>query len=86
MQEHRTVSVSPGKPRAGGSGAKVKAKKEEPLSPEDLYKLQVADELGLGEKVRRVGWGGLSAAETGKIGGYMTKKARGESQADRPQG
>jgi len=54
--------------------AKVKKVKEP--TPEDLYKLSIADELGLGEKVRKVGWGGLSAAETGRIGGYMTKKAR----------
>ena len=54
----------------------AKAKKVKEPTPEDLYKLSIADELGLGEKVRRVGWGGLSAAETGRIGGYMTKKAR----------
>jgi hypothetical protein len=56
-------------------------KKEKQPTPEDLYKLSIADELGLGDKVRRVGWGGLSAAETGKIGGYMTKKARTQTKA-----
>ncbi len=54
----------------------ARPKKEKEPSPQDLYKLSIADELGLGDKVRNVGWGGLTAAETGKIGGYMTKKAR----------
>ncbi len=54
----------------------AKPKKAQPLTPQDMYKLSVAEELGLGEKVRRVGWGGLTAAETGRVGGYMTRKAR----------
>jgi len=39
-----------------------------------LLKIEAAEELGLIQKVRDVGWGGLTAEETGKIGGYMTKK------------
>lgn len=39
-----------------------------------LLKLEVAEELGLIEKVKDVGWGGLTAEETGKLGGYMTRK------------
>lgn len=71
------------RPEVKGAGAKAKSapKKEKPLTPEDLFKLSVADELGLGEKVRRVGWGGLSAAETGRVGGYITKKAREREKA-----
>jgi small acid-soluble spore protein F (minor alpha/beta-type SASP) len=61
---------------------KAKTKKEKPLTPEDLFKLSIADELGLGEKVRTVGWGGLSAAETGRVGGYITKKAREREKAE----
>lgn len=34
-------------------------------------KMEVAEELGLAEKLRQVGWGGLSAAECGKIGGRI---------------
>ena len=63
------------------SKAQKATKKDKPLTPHDRYKLSIADELGLGEKVRRVGWGGLSAAETGRIGGYMTKKARAKDKA-----
>jgi hypothetical protein len=70
-------------PEAKGAtvGGKPKTKKEKPLTPEDLYKLSVAEELGLGEKVRAVGWGGLTAAETGRIGGYINRKAREKADA-----
>jgi hypothetical protein len=63
------------------AGGKPKTKKEKPLTPEDLYKLSVAEELGLGEKVRSVGWGGLTAAETGRIGGYINRKSREKADA-----
>ena len=39
-------------------------------------KLEIAEELGLLEKVQEGGWKVLSAKETGKIGGLMTKKKR----------
>ncbi len=54
-----------------------KEKKPKPLSPMDLLKLEVAEELGLMDKVKEVGWAGLSASETGRIGGIMTRKLRG---------
>ncbi len=41
-----------------------------------MLKLEVAEELGLIDKVKEVGWAGLTAEETGKIGGYMTQKIR----------
>jgi small acid-soluble spore protein F (minor alpha/beta-type SASP) len=79
MRSPEKGSHSPGASGASAAspaGTKPKTKKEKPLTPEDLYKLSVAEELGLGEKVRQVGWGGLTAAETGRVGGYMTRKAR----------
>lgn len=51
-------------------------KKAKILTPANLLKMEIADELGLMPKVRLVGWGGLSAAETGRIGGIMTRKLR----------
>lgn len=39
-------------------------------------KYEIAEELGLTDKVNEVGWGGLSAEETGKIGGLMTKRKK----------
>ncbi|MEJ6951098.1 small, acid-soluble spore protein, alpha/beta type [Natronospora cellulosivora (SeqCode)] len=40
------------------------------------FKLEVAEELGLVDKIKEVGWAGLTAEETGKMGGYITKKIR----------
>lgn len=51
-------------------------KKEKPLTPLDLLKLEIASELGLAEKVREVGWGGLTAAETGRVGGILQKRLK----------
>lgn len=45
-------------------------------TPDDIMKLEIARELGLDEKIRRDGWKSLSAKESGKIGGLMTKKKR----------
>ncbi|MCR6546077.1 small, acid-soluble spore protein, alpha/beta type [Dehalobacterium formicoaceticum] len=42
----------------------------------EKMKLEIAEELGLTDKVKQEGWAGLSAAETGKIGGLMTKKLK----------
>lgn len=50
--------------------------KWEELSPDDQLKYEIAEELGLLEKVRAEGWKSLSAKETGRIGGLMTKKKR----------
>ncbi len=46
------------------------------LSPDDKLKYEIAEELGLLEKVKTLGWKSLSAKETGRIGGLMTKKKR----------
>lgn len=42
----------------------------------EKMKYEIAEELGLSDKVMREGWGGLSAEETGRIGGLMTKKKK----------
>jgi len=43
---------------------------------DDRIKYEVAAELGLFEKVKKYGWKSLSAKETGKIGGLVTKRKR----------
>ena len=48
------------------------------LSKEDRMKYEVARELGLLEKLKRVGWAGLSAAESGRIGGLIGARRRKE--------
>lgn len=49
-------------------------KKKKTLTPRDLEKIRVAESLGLGERLRTEGWGGLTAQETGRIGAMMSKK------------
>jgi len=53
---------------------KQKLRKEKPLTPDDLIKLDIAEELGLLDKVRQHGWGSLTAKETGRIGGLVTRR------------
>lgn len=43
------------------------------LTQQEKRKYEIAKELGLLDKVRAVGWAGLSAKETGRIGGLMHK-------------
>lgn len=43
---------------------------------EEKLKLEIARELGLSEKVIEGGWRSLTAKESGRIGGLMTKKKR----------
>lgn len=46
------------------------------LSREERMKYEIARELGLLERVREVGWAGLTAQETGRIGGLIGQKKR----------
>ena len=46
------------------------------LKPEEQLKYEIAEELGLLNKVMSDGWKSLSAKETGRIGGLMTKKRK----------
>ena len=58
--------------------SKIRSNKE--LTKEELLrekiKYEIADELGLKDKVDEFGWGGLTSEETGRIGGIMTKRKR----------
>lgn len=36
-------------------------------------KYEIAKELGISDKIDEFGWGGLTAEETGRIGGIMTR-------------
>jgi hypothetical protein len=58
-----------------------KGKKNEPfdprnMKPEEVLKFEIASELGLGDKVIESGWRSLSAKESGRIGGLITKRKR----------
>ncbi|WP_416198174.1 MAG: Small, acid-soluble spore protein, alpha/beta type [Sporanaerobacter sp.] len=51
-------------------------KKEKIETLEDKLKYEIAEELGLINKINEVGWGGLTAKESGKIGGIITVRKR----------
>jgi hypothetical protein len=42
----------------------------------EKIKYEIAEELGLSEKVDKLGWSGLTAEETGRIGGIMTRRKK----------
>ncbi len=52
-------------------------------SPEELLrekmKWEIAEELGLAEKIKEYGWGDLSAMEAGKIGGLLVSRLKQKS-------
>ena|GEM_PF-1451934 len=47
-----------------------------PMSAEERLKYEIAEELGLLERVSQVGWGGLSTVETGRIGGLVRARKK----------
>ncbi|MGO1470896.1 MAG: small, acid-soluble spore protein, alpha/beta type [Tissierella sp.] len=55
---------------------KKKKKKKKKLTKDDILKYEIAEELGLLEKIEDLGWGGLTAKESGRIGGIMTSRKK----------
>jgi hypothetical protein len=62
------------------------AKKPKELTPLDLLKLEIASELGLADKVASEGWGNLTAAETGRLGGILNKRLKDRGVSIGPKG
>ncbi|MBU5590622.1 alpha/beta-type small acid-soluble spore protein [Clostridium sp. MSJ-4] len=58
--------------------SKLKSNKE--LTPAEQLreelKYEIAEELGLKDKVDALGWSALTSEETGRIGGIMTKRKK----------
>ncbi len=46
------------------------------LTQEEKMKYEIAEELGLLDRVMTEGWKSLSSKETGRIGGLMTKRRK----------
>ena len=42
----------------------------------EKIKYEIAEELGLQDKVAKFGWSSLTAEETGRIGGIMTRRKK----------
>jgi Small, acid-soluble spore proteins, alpha/beta type. len=50
--------------------------KKKELTKNDIMKYEIAAELGLTDKIEKSGWKSLTAKESGRIGGLMTKRKR----------
>lgn len=46
------------------------------LEPEEKLKYEIAEELGLLDRVMENGWKSLSSKETGRIGGMITRRRK----------
>ena len=46
------------------------------LTPEVELKYEIAEDLGLLDRVMKDGWRSLSAKETGRVGGLMTRRKK----------
>ncbi len=55
--------------------------KQKKVDPNEALKYEIAEELGLIDKVRTTGWKSLTAKESGRIGGLISKKKREEHKA-----
>lgn len=89
MSQRRRTTPE-GKRRRGGQRERERRHKRqgegrEP-SPLELLRLQVAEELGLGEKVRAEGWGSLSSRDNGRVGGRVRGMLKRLGLVARPDG
>lgn len=46
------------------------------ISREERLKYEIAGELGLLDKLKQVGWAGLSAKDSGRVGGMLAAQLR----------
>lgn len=60
----------------------MKKKKDEkiktPKTKEEIMKFEIAEELGLMDKIKQSGWKSLTSKESGRIGGIMTARKKVE--------
>lgn len=58
------------------SSKKNKPIRLEELTQEEMVKYEIAEELGLLDRVLADGWRSLSSKETGRIGGLLARRRR----------
>ena len=57
---------------------KITREEIERMEPEEKLKYEIAEELGLLDRVLENGWRTLTSKETGRIGGIITRKKKEE--------
>ncbi|MDD6211986.1 MAG: small, acid-soluble spore protein, alpha/beta type [Clostridiales bacterium] len=67
-------------------GKKVKLPDLANLTEHEERKLEIAEEIGVYDKVIHQGWRSLSARESGKIGGILSRRKREEKEREKRQG
>ena len=55
------------------------------LTPDEVLKYEIAGELGLLDRVLEDGWRTLTAKETGRIGGLVTRRKRELEKQEEPE-
>ena len=55
----------------------------EDLTPDEKVKYEIAEELGLLDRVMQDGWKSLTSKETGRIGGLLARKKREASKSNK---
>ena len=55
------------------------------LEESDRMKYEIAEELGLLEKVQKGGWKSSSSREMGKIGGMVSTRRKAQAEEERPE-
>ncbi len=50
------------------------------LTEDDRLKYEIAEEIGLGDKVAKFGWKSLTSKESGKIGGMMAARRKNKGK------
>ena len=68
----------PARPRRESGRARQRRQRRAQTEQSPLYALKIegAKALGLWAKVQEEGWGALSAADSGRVGGYVTRMQR----------
>ena len=51
-------------------------KKPDKLTENDIMKYEIAEELGLIDKVNATGWKSLTAKESGRVGGILARRKK----------
>lgn len=59
-----------------GKGIRFMSGQKKKMDENEKLKYEIAEELGLLDKVLEGGWKSLTSKETGRIGGLITKKRR----------
>lgn len=65
-----------------GKEKEIEAYRQNLLTPQEKLKYEIAKEMGLLDRVLTDGWRSLSAKETGRIGGLMTRRRKEKMKKD----